>query len=69
MPNFAIIKNNIVDNVIICDSKEIALDITKADDAIETEGQPWIGWIFVNDQWIDPLIQVEPLPENNTLVE
>jgi hypothetical protein len=59
MTNFAIIKNNTIENVIVADSKAIALEVTKADDAIETTGQPWIGWTLVDGEWIDPTVTEE----------
>lgn len=54
MANFAIISGNTVTNVIVADTKEIALAVTNATDAIETTGQPWIGWTLVDGVWIDP---------------
>jgi hypothetical protein len=52
--NFAIVNSNTITNVIVAENKEIALQIVKADDAIETTGIPWIGWVFIEDKWIDP---------------
>ena len=54
MANFAIVNSNTITNVIVAENKEIALQIVKADDAIETTGIPWIGWVFIEDEWIDP---------------
>lgn len=64
MPNFAIINGTTVSNVIVADTKEIALEVTNADDAIETDGQPWIGWTLVDGEWIKPTEQ-----ENEWLVK
>lgn len=55
--NFAIVNNNTVINVIVADTKEIALAATKADDAIETTGQPWTGWVLVDGVWTDPIVE------------
>lgn len=58
MPNFAIINKNTVLNVIVADTKEIALAVEEtADDAIETTGQPWIGWTLVDGVWIEPTVE------------
>ena len=54
MANFAIINGNTISNVIVADTKEIALEVTGATDAIETNGQPWIGWTLVDGEWINP---------------
>jgi hypothetical protein len=59
MTNFAIINGNTISNVIVADTKEIAIAVTKAEDAIETTGQPWIGWTLVDGEWIDPTVTEE----------
>jgi hypothetical protein len=58
MANYAIVKNNIIENVIIADTKEIALEVTDAEEVIETTGQPWIGWTRVDGEWIDPIEKI-----------
>lgn len=55
MANFAIIKNNIVETVIVADTKEIALEVTSADDAVETTGEPWTGWTLIDGVWSAPV--------------
>ena len=67
MPNFAIYKDNIVFNVIVADSKEIAEEVTGAN-AIETTGNPWIDWTFVDGVWTEPL-QPEPIIEEEVVEE
>lgn len=62
MPNFAIYKDNIVFNVIVADSKEIAEEVTGAN-AIETTGNPWIDWTFVDGVWTAPEIKEEVVDE------
>ena len=62
MPNFAIYKDNIVFNVIVADSKEIAEEVTGAN-AIETTGNPWIGWTLVDGVWTEPEIKEEVVDE------
>lgn len=56
MPNFAVIKNNKVINVIVADNKTIAENVT-GDICIEIlaePGQPGIGWAYENEQFIAP---------------
>jgi hypothetical protein len=57
MTNFAIINNNRVETVIIADTKEIALEVTNAEDAVETTGEPWTDWTLIDGVWTAP---VEP---------
>lgn len=45
MPNYAIHNGQVITNVIVADSKEIAEESSGLL-AIETNGQPWIGWVF-----------------------
>jgi hypothetical protein len=58
MANYAIVENDVVINVIVADSKEIAEDVTGAE-ALEITGQPWIGWQRVDGEWVDPFKPVE----------
>lgn len=58
MANFAIINNNIVETVIVADTKEIALEVTSADDAVETTGEPWTGWTRSGNTWLKPVEEV-----------
>jgi hypothetical protein len=62
MANYAIIENDVVTNVIVAESKEIAEEVTGAE-AIETAGQPWTGWTRVDGEWIDPTPVVEVVEE------
>jgi hypothetical protein len=66
MKNFAVVEDNKVTNVIVADSKEIAEEVTGGE-VIETEGQPWLDWVRVDDVWQAPVIQEltveEPIAE------
>ena len=53
MPNYAIHDGSTILNILVADSVEIAEEITGFN-AFETSGQPSIGWIFVNDEWLPP---------------
>lgn len=53
MANYAISDGKEIINVIVADSKEIAEEITGMI-AIETSGEPWIGWTLYNEKWIRP---------------
>jgi hypothetical protein len=47
MANFAVLKNNIVDNIIVCDSLEIAEEVTGQVCVEYTDENPAaIGWIY-----------------------
>jgi hypothetical protein len=59
--NFAIIENDKVINVISADSQEIAEQATGLE-ALETTGEPWIGWKRIDGIWVNPepeIIDVE----------
>jgi hypothetical protein len=53
MTNFAIHNGSAVVNVIVADSQEIAEQVTGLQ-AVETTGEPWIGWELVDGEWVDP---------------
>lgn len=53
MPNYAIHDGATVHNVIVCDTQALAEELTGMQ-AVETEGRPWIGWIWVDGEWVDP---------------
>jgi hypothetical protein len=54
--NFAVIEENIVTNVIVADSAEIAAEAT-GKEVLETTGEPWIDWTRIDGVWSKP---VEP---------
>jgi len=62
MSNFAIYQDNVIVNVIVADSKEIAEQVTGMN-AIETNGSPWIGWTKQGDTWVAPVIEEPALEE------
>lgn len=62
MNNYAIIENDRVVNVIVADSLEIAQQATNKE-VIETDGQVWIGWIRVDGQWINPVLEIIDVEE------
>jgi len=69
MPNYAIYKDNVILNVIVADSKEIAEKVTKYN-AIETEGNPWIGWTLIDGVWTEPVQpEVEVIEEEVAINE
>lgn len=61
MPDFAIHDGTTVQNVIVADSQEIAEEVTGLS-AVETEGEPWIGWTLDGGVWVAPP-QPEPVEE------
>lgn len=59
MPNFAIHDQKVVSNVIVCESQELAEKITGLY-ALETDGQPWIDWTYVDGVWVPPIPPESP---------
>lgn len=60
MANYAVIKDGIVNNVIVADSKEIAEQVTGLT-CIEYEnvpGAPVIGWTYDGTSFSAPVIEV-----------
>jgi hypothetical protein len=53
MANFAVIKENIVQNVVVADTIEIAQEVT-GQECIECDGSFWIGWTRSGDIWTAP---------------
>lgn len=51
MPNFAIHDGSRVVNVIVADDQETAESVTGMS-AVETTGNPWIGWTLDEAGWI-----------------
>jgi hypothetical protein len=62
MANYVIIENDIVTNVIVADSKEIAEEVAGTE-ALETTGQPWTGWQRIDGEWVDPTPVAEVVEE------
>jgi hypothetical protein len=54
MAKYAIINNEKIDNVIVADDAETALTYGGGTEVLETTGEPWIGWVRVDGNWIDP---------------
>jgi hypothetical protein len=54
MANYAIVKNEEVINVIVAKDAKTALKYGGGSEVLETTGTPWIGWIRVNDEWVEP---------------
>ena len=61
MPDFALHDGSTVQNVIVADSQEIAEEVTGLS-AVETVGEPWIGWTLIDGVWTAP--EPEPAPED-----
>ena len=53
MPNYAIHDGATVHNVIVCATQALAEELTGMQ-AVETEGQPWIGWTLADGEWRAP---------------
>jgi hypothetical protein len=59
MPNYVIIEDDKVINVIVAESAEVAIEVT-GKEVFETTGEPWINWTRTDGVWSAP---VEPEPE------
>ena len=55
--NFAIIENDKVINVIFAESKKIAEQATGLQ-AVETTGEPWLGWTWDGTNFVSPETEV-----------
>lgn len=60
MPNYAVIENNIIKNIIVADSKELAEQITSSV-CFEINGDEKIGWIYNNGT-------ATPLPKEDFII-
>lgn len=60
MANYAVIKNGIVNNVIVADTKEIAETVTGLTcvEISDTPGSPGIGWTYDGTNFSAPVIEV-----------
>jgi hypothetical protein len=73
MFNYAVIKDGIVDNVIVAESKEIAESVTGLTcvEYNSEPGAPGIGWSYDGTSFIAPVIEVpeEEIPLEETPAE
>lgn len=53
MANYAIYETDTILNVIVANDLQAAIDATGLQ-AMETTGQPWIGWVFIDGIWTPP---------------
>jgi hypothetical protein len=62
MPNYLIIRNNKVENVILADTQEIAeLVAPEGTEVRESTGaEPWIDWTRSGDTWTAPVVEDAP---------
>jgi hypothetical protein len=69
MANYAVIKNNIVENIIVAETEQIAIEVTNNPLCIDvTNEYVGIGWGYVNGEFIAPVIEkpVEDLPKKES---
>lgn len=67
MANYAVIKNDVVDNVIVADTQEIAETVTGLT-CVEVEqvpGAPGIGWSYDGAEFTAPVVEI-PAEETPT---
>jgi hypothetical protein len=62
MAEYAVIKNDLVENVIVAESMEVA--VLLSEDGVEIvesiNGEPGVGWTRVNGTWVNPIPTVPP---------
>ena len=56
MANFAVLDSEVVENVIVADTLEIAEQVT-GKECVECDGSFWIGWTRKGKKWIAPVEQ------------
>jgi hypothetical protein len=68
MASYVVIKNGIVDNVIVADTKEIAEMVTGLSciEIYNEPGDPGIGWLYDGTNFTAPVIEI---PEEETITE
>lgn len=54
MPNYLVVFENEITNVIVADNAEIAARVTDLEVIESTSNEPWIGWKRINGEWISP---------------
>lgn len=59
MPNYLVIEDNKVINVIVADTAEIAAEVTGKEVVESTSSEPWLNWTRSGDTWTAP----EPVEE------
>jgi hypothetical protein len=58
MANFAVLKDNVVTNIIIADTKETAETVTEQTCVEYTESNPaGIGWTYDGTKFIPPVVE------------
>jgi hypothetical protein len=69
MANYAVIKNDIVENVIVAETEQIAIEVTNSALCIDvTNEYVGIGWKYINGEFIAPVIEkpAEDLPKEES---
>jgi hypothetical protein len=57
MPNYLVIENDKVINVIVADTAEIAAEVTGKEVIESTSSEPWINWTRSGNTWIAPVVE------------
>ena len=64
MPNYAVIQNNVVTNVIVAETLDIAELVTSSTCVDITDLRVGIGWGYVDGEFTAPIILTEGEPVN-----
>ena len=57
MPNYLVIEDNKVINVIVADTAEIAAEVTGKEVIESTSSEPWLNWTRSGDTWTAPVVE------------
>lgn len=60
MPNYLVIEDDVIINVIVADTAEIAAEVTGKEVIESTSSEPWLNWTRSGDTWNAP----EPVEES-----
>ena len=58
MPNYLVIEDNKVINVIVADTAELAAELTGKEVIESTSSEPWLNWTRSGDTWNEPVEEV-----------
>lgn len=54
MPNYAIVEDDVIVNVIVAENEAVAKQVTGGTVIECVDGRPWIGWYLVDGEWRFP---------------
>lgn len=55
MPNYLVIEDDVIINVIVADTAEVAAEVTGKEVIESTSSEPWLNWTRSGDTWTAPV--------------